>query len=554
MENDYTKTKLPSFKRFMELIRLEKKDISAIYFFAILGSLVQLSLPLGFQAIVGFVQGGMVSTSLVLLVSFVVVGVFLNGWLQVNQMKVIEKIQQQLFVRYAFQYAHSIPRLQLKPLDKYYLPELVNRFFDTVSLQKGLSKILLDIPAALLQILFGMLLLSLYHPMFMVLGLLLLLLIFMIIRVTAQKGLSTSVEESNHKYAVAGWLEELARGLLSFKMLGRLSFPLKQTDKRVGAYLESRTSHFKVLVLQYWVLVFFKVVITATLVIMGVVLLINQQLNIGQFVAAEIVVLLLISSVEKLIGYMDKIYDVLTSLEKLSKLSEMPLENEEQRSKVSTAKTLHWKIEARKISFGHDGKPSLFNNISFAVEKGSLLGIKGSNGSGKSSLLKILAGLYQPIDGALLLNGLSLNSYDAFEFRSHVGFCFENPELVEGSLRDNVLMGRLDVKEERLRRLSDELGLESMLETMPNNWDYQVQAAGKALPKKMKSKIMLLRAVIHAPELVLLDEPWQGLDEASQTQIKQFIHRHSSDCMMVVATNDSKFLGQCQQVVDLDGF
>jgi ABC-type transport system involved in cytochrome bd biosynthesis fused ATPase/permease subunit len=149
---------------------------------------------------------------------------------------------------------------------------------------------------------------------------------------------------------------------------------------------------------------------------------------------------------------------------------------------------------------------------------------------------------------------LSLNSYDAFEYRSHVGFCFENPELVEGSLRDNVLMGRLDVKEERLRRLSDELGLESMLEAMPNNWDYQVQAAGKALPKKMKSKIMLLRAVIHAPALVLLDEPWQGLDEASQTQIKEFIRRHSSDCMMVVATNDSNFLSQCQQVVDLDRF
>ena len=129
-----------SVRRILELLRFERKEITAIYLYAILNGIIQLSLPLGIQSIISFVMGGALSTSLVLLITLVVLGVFVTGWMQVNQMKIIEKIQQQLFVRYSFLYAYTLPKLNLKSADQYFLPELVNRFFDTVSLQKGLSK------------------------------------------------------------------------------------------------------------------------------------------------------------------------------------------------------------------------------------------------------------------------------------------------------------------------------------------------------------------------------------------------------------------------------
>lgn len=139
-------------KRILKVIRLEKNEISSVYFYAILNGLIQLSLPLGIQSIISFVLGGSISTSLVVLILLVVAGVFLNGMLQVNQMRLIEKVQQKIFVRYSFEFAERIPKLNLQAVDDYYLPELVNRFFDTVSLQKGISKLLLDIPAATIQI------------------------------------------------------------------------------------------------------------------------------------------------------------------------------------------------------------------------------------------------------------------------------------------------------------------------------------------------------------------------------------------------------------------
>ncbi|MBC8034110.1 MAG: ABC transporter, partial [Chitinophagaceae bacterium] len=180
------------FQSIYEILLFEKREITSIYFYSMLNGLVVLSFPLGIQSIINFVIGGAVSTSLVLLVIFLIASVLINGLLQVNQMKLIEKIQQQLFVRYSFQYAQALPNLNLKETNNYYLPELVNRFFDTVSLQKGISKLLLDIPAATIQVIFGLLLLSFYHPVFILFGILLLTVLYIIIRFTGKRGLQTS--------------------------------------------------------------------------------------------------------------------------------------------------------------------------------------------------------------------------------------------------------------------------------------------------------------------------------------------------------------------------
>ena len=156
--------------RILKLLKLERKEITAVYFYAILNGLIQLSLPVGVQAIVGFVLGASMRASLVVLIVLVVLGVLIAGIMQINQMKIIEKIQQKLFVRYSFAFAERIPKLDLKKTDNIYLPELVNRFFDITVLQKSLSKILLDIPTASIQIIFGLILLSFYHPAFIFFG------------------------------------------------------------------------------------------------------------------------------------------------------------------------------------------------------------------------------------------------------------------------------------------------------------------------------------------------------------------------------------------------
>ena len=236
--------------RFWQLLLIERKEITSVYFYAILSGLLQLSVPVGVQAIIGFALGASMVTSIYVLIVVVVIGVLVVGLMQINQMKIIEKIQQRIFTRYAFAFTETLPNIDLRAADASYLPEKVNRFFDTVNLQKGLAKLLLDIPTAAIQTVFGLLLLALYHPVFILFGLILVLILWLIFRLTGKYGLQTSLKESSYKYALVGWLEEIARTVVSFKFHSGDELSLHKTDERVTGYLQSRTAHFKVLLIK----------------------------------------------------------------------------------------------------------------------------------------------------------------------------------------------------------------------------------------------------------------------------------------------------------------
>ena len=296
---DLHASSLTPSQRLWRLLASERRDITYLYIYAALAGLINLSLPLGVQSVIGFVSSGAVSTSLVVLIAFIVVGTLLVGGLQVMQVYLVEFIQQRLFARISLDFALRLPRVRTEDLDGQYLPELMNRLLDAPTLQKGLATILVDFSAAALQILFGLILLSFYHPIFIAFGVLLVLLLALMIRVTGPRGLHTSILESKYKYRVVAWLEDVARTVQTFRHPPRQELALTRTDTLVEGYLSARQSHFRVLLLQYWGFVAFKVLITATLLIIGCWLLIDRQINIGQFVASEIIILLIISAVER---------------------------------------------------------------------------------------------------------------------------------------------------------------------------------------------------------------------------------------------------------------
>ncbi|MGB5553976.1 MAG: ABC transporter transmembrane domain-containing protein, partial [Flavobacteriaceae bacterium] len=323
-----TKNVLTAWQRLMGLLKLDKRDVLQTFYYAVFAGLVNLSLPLGIQAIINLIQGAQISTSWIILVVLVTGGVAFGGILQLMQIRIIENLQQKIFTRASFEFTYRFPKIKMSELRDYYPPELANRFFDILTVQKGLSKLLLDFPASLLQIVFGLLLLSFYHPFFIIYGILLLLLIYVVFKFTVQKGLDTSLDESKQKYKVAHWIQEVARSLVSFKLSGKTNLAVDKNDTLVTEYLTAREGHFRILVIQFIQMIGFKVLVTAGLLLIGGLLVLNQEMNIGQFVAAEIIILLVISSVEKLIRGLETFYDLLTSLEKLGQVVDKELEDQ----------------------------------------------------------------------------------------------------------------------------------------------------------------------------------------------------------------------------------
>ncbi|HSF46666.1 MAG TPA: ATP-binding cassette domain-containing protein [Chitinophagaceae bacterium] len=548
MAEQPTGIRVNPIRRILQVLKLEKKEITAVYFYAILNGLVQLSLPLGIQSIISFVLGGSISTSLVILIILVVLGVLFNGFVSVNQMRLIEKVQQKLFVRYSFEYANRIPKLDLQSVDSYYLPELVNRFFDTVSLQKSMSKLLLEIPTASIQILFGTLLLSFYHPVFIVFSVVLITLVSVILYFSSPRGMATSIEESNYKYKVAGWLEELARVVRSFKFSKGTMLNLKKTDELVGGYLNARTAHFKVLLFQYWTLIGFKMLITAAMLIVGSILLINQQLNLGQFIASEIVILLVLNSVEKLIIHLDKVYDVLTSVEKLSKVIDQPVDQEGKME--LTQKAAGVSVQVQALNFKYD-KRTVLKNISFQIEPGQKVAVIGEDGSGKSSLLRVLSGAYKNYEGGILLDNVPLKNYHSDSVRKNTGILLSLQDIFNGTILENITMGNNNISPNAIMNLSEKIGLKNFLEEQHDGFDTMLDPVGKRLSRNIIQKILLLRALVNDPRLLLLEEPWSNLDENHRKSIQDYLLAHESCTILIATTSDDEFVSKCDKVLYL---
>ena len=542
-----------AIKRFFLVIRIEKKEVSAIYFYAILSGLIQLSLPLGIQAIINFSQVAAGRTelpvSMWLLIFLVVGGVFVVGIVQVNQMKVVEKIQQRIFTRYAFEFTYKIPRFKIKDVDDYHLPELVNRFFDTVALQKGLSNILLDIPLAVIQVVFGLILLSLYSPLFVLLGILLIIILYLVLYLTAKKGLDASMRESDFKYSVAAWIEELARTFKSFKVSGKGNIHLKKTDQLVIGYLESRTDHFDVLKFQYWSLVFFKLLITATMLIVGAILLIEQQLNVGQFIAAEIVILTVLTAVEKLILSLDKAYDVLTSLEKLSKVTGRDLEENGTLNYPEKQEGVGIKINA--LGFGFNQEKKSLQQINLNIKSGEKVCINGGAASGKSVLLELLTGAFPISEGTMLVDGIPIGNYNLESYRKQLGVFYHEQDIFNGTLYDNVTMGNEKISHEHLMYLSSIIGLSSFIESLPKGFNEILQSTGKGMSSIIAKKILLLRAFAGAPKLLLLDEPFEIAGGENCEKIANYLI-DLKDVTVVVVTGEMSFASKCDQVVTME--
>ena len=459
-------------QRFFRMLEPNGKAIRNLYIFAVINGIIALSLPLGIQAIINLIQGGEVSASWILLVAIVLLGYLFSGGLQIVQLRITEDLQKDIFVRSAFDFAYRIPRIKMEILEKHYAPELMNRFFDTITIQKGVAKILMEFTAAGLSILFGLILLSFYHSFFILFSILVILAVFVLGRYIFHRGLHSSINEWKYKYKVAFWLEEVARTNTTFRLTCDASLPVKKTDELVSSYIDARETHFGILLRQYYLFLIFKLMIAAGFLILGSVLVFNQQMNIGQFVAAEIIVLLLISSVEKLLLIMENVYDLLTSIEKIGQVMDMELENTDTISlqDVNRAEGLSVRVNNLYFKYPDDNDNSL-KGLNLDINANESVCITGSNGSGKATLLKLMTAFFEPQRGTIVYDNIPLKSYNVSDLRSIIAECISEDRIFDGTLLENLTVGR-NIPLENIGKILDLVGLSPFIEQLPLKRSY----------------------------------------------------------------------------------
>lgn len=539
--------KIYIINQFLKLISPEKKEIFFIYIYGVMAGVISLSLPLGIQSMISYVSSGQIVTSVIVLIGLIILGLLIAGGMQIMQMYLLEYIQQRLFIRTAFEFSSRVSQLQLENIRNEYPPELMNRFFEVSTLQKGLSKLIIDISTALVQLVIGLIVISLYHPSFIIFSLILIVMLFIVIRITGPKGLKTNLYVSKYKYKVAHWLQEIARSMILFRISS--SFSSQKTDQLVSTYIIARKKHFSILLIQYFSFLGFKTLIIGGLLIMGCILLINAQINLGQFIASEIIIILIMGALEKIILKIDTVYDVLTSTDKMTQVMELPVEENKgiNIDKLDEQSHEGYAMELKNISYKYPTSSRLaLKNISFKLKANEKVVIAGYNDSGRTTLINVLLGIYNDYEGGLTYNDISMRDINKQSFYNTIGYT--SPEkLFDGSLIDNISLGRPHITIDRVVSIAKSLQLDTFINQLPNGFHSDLVGGGK-LPDHIEKKIILARALVHQPKLLIIEDNFLQVDQKEKLRLVNALMNYPATTVLIFS-NDSSILALVQRVL-----
>ena len=319
-----------AWERLLGMLHVERSTINYIFLHAMLIGLIGLTLPLGTTAVFNFLSNGALYSSTYILIGIVLLGIVVGGLLLIGQLTLVEVLEQRIFAKATLEFAYRFPRIKRDELTGEYPPELVNRFFDVLTIQKGIAKLLVDVVAAAVQIFFAAILLSFYHPVFMTFGIITVLVIVLMLTTFFRRGLQTSIEESAYKYEVVAYLEQVAGDLDSYRNRpDKMEMVIAETDRITANYLKSRNAHFRVLKKFFFSSVALRTILMGGLLLLGSYYVVERQMTLGQFVAAEVIIVQIAYAIEKFMTSLDTIFDMVTGSEKLAAVTDLELEESE---------------------------------------------------------------------------------------------------------------------------------------------------------------------------------------------------------------------------------
>ncbi len=524
------------YQRLRTLLKLEWLDGTLILVYTAMIGLLSLAVPLATQALVNTIAAGVFLQPLFVLSFLVLSCLLFAGLLQVLRFVLAERLQQRIFARVALDLALRVPFVSQSALADAYAPQLVNRFFDVLNIQKTLSKLLLDAPAATLQILVGLLLMAFYSPLLLVFALCVIFFLLITWLVFGIGGLQSSIKESSYKYHVAEWLEELGRCNVGFKLSANSNFPLERTDHLVLGYIGARQSHFQVLLRQSIGNVIFRAMANAGVLGIGGWLVINAQFTIGQLVASELVLLTVLSAIDKLVRMIEELYDLLTSLHKLGQLTDLPTE---RRNGVSISNASGGtSVLCRGVRFSYRPDSEVLCGLDLDLKPGERLSLVGTSGAGKSTLAALLVGLQEPSHGLVMINNVEVRNANLESLRKIVSLVNDSNEIFEGSIEENILLGRSEISPFDISWALEVAQLTEELAKMPEGLKTNLVSGGRNLSRGQLQRLLIARAIVTRPSLLILDEAFTGIDERDKLSILDRLYDRDQSWTIIDISHD----------------
>jgi putative ABC transport system ATP-binding protein len=525
---------LHPLRRLWRLLTPDLRDVGALILFGIVAGLLNLASPLAVEWVVSTIAFGRYLQPLVILSLMLLVLLSFAGMMRVLQAFVVELIQRRFFARIVGDLAFRLPNARRSALHGTNGSELLNRFLDVATIQKATAILLLDGITVTLTTLIGMILLAMYHPFLLGFDLVLLSSMVIVTFVLGQGGVKTSIAESAVKYELTHWLQDVISKPVAFRFAGGEAFSIDRANRLTVQYLEQRRLHFRVVMRQMVFAVLLQAFASMALLGIGGWLVLQNQLTLGQLVASELVITVIIGAFAKISKSLESFYDLMASTDKVGHILDLPLDIPARPLRLGNATgTVVW----RDLQFFDNISKTSVDIGSEKIEAGERIALMSNSNDNPSKLLRFLAGLDEAKSGYAEIAGI--DSRDAS--RSALGQIagYGGPiEIFRGTVLENLSLRRTDVSIEDVYWALDTVGLKESLLQLPAGLETVIETDGYPLSQEKCFRLMIARAIISKPNVVLIDHALDVIPVAIALKIKSRLCEANQRWTVLVASNN----------------
>lgn len=491
----------PQIKKFLSrILSYDKKFLLSSLIYSMVISLLSLAVPVSVQLLINSVSYTAMLQPLITIGVVLFILLAFSSTLYAIQFYVIEIFQRRFFARSSCEVALSLLNAQYKTFESGNQKEMVNRFFETINIQKAVPKFITDSLTIFLRAIVGLTLIAFYHPLFLLFSIFIILSVAAIWHFYYKEAQVSSFFESRRKLDLVGWLEDIAGVSTLFKSQRGYDYAKYKTDFLVSQYLKERKRHFTNLFTQNILLLSLYVVASSALLMIGGYLVLKEQLTIGQLVAAELVLSIILYEISRFGRDFSNFYDLVASCEKLSQFQNIPLE--EKRLQSVDIVGQGFSIDFSEVYYVHQKREFNFN-FNFESGKNYIISTKGF--STKKAIIDLMNGFALPLAGAVNFNGENIENFDKYLLRNHIGI-IDNSELIEGLVGEYLYFNNKEISLNEISGAIKTVGLEKNILQHPDGLNLRMLPSGFPFSESEKILLKIARILIQKPKVIIITE------------------------------------------------
>lgn len=531
---------LGSWRRLKDALSLDPKDVSVILIFALCVGILSIVAPAAIETLVNTVAFGILLWPVIALALVMLSLLLISASLKALQFLVAEYLQRRLFVRYAEKFAKRFSRAEMQSFQGRNAGDLADRFFEVSAVQKALASLLVDGVAVVMITLVGLVLISCYHPYLFTFAFLLIVTVVTVTLLLGTGAVSSSIEESYAKFDLAGWLGEIARSPRLFRTGAGRDLAIDRARALTAGYVDARKTHFRVVWRQTLFVLLLEAAASTLLLGLGGWLVINRQLTLGQLVASELIVTLVLAALAKSGKHLESFYDLEASLDKLGVVDTFATEVSGSEVLAPSSKPLSVKAVL----------PAKSGTLSLDIASGARVALLGPAGSGKTRLLETLALLHAPEGFSMDFDGVDTHSLDRARTRQLIAYAGRS-EIFAGTILENIRAGRSDISVEEARQALEDAGLGGLVSRLPKGMGTPLSSDGFPLSSTESALLGLARAFAAKPRLLLVDGTLDLLEPEFRSRLVTKLTASGSSWTLVLGTTRPEIASLCGSTVTL---